>query len=277
MQDPPTQILNRWDLSNSRPVADTGHAQIWQVRLRSGEVAALKHYQRNDRGNEASGTRLMKAWKERGVVSILCEEQNVVLMEWLEGPTLGDIARAGQPEKALSLFTEATNRLHQTPIDPPSGLRPLSQVFEPLFDCQFKPNCAPQLRKGIEHASEMARQLLSSQNHFAPLHGDLHPDNVILTDTGTRVFDAKGYVGDPAFELANALRHPKGMHELVRNPEQINNCLTQYSAALKVSRKRLTQWAAAKCALSVVYRGTGGIGEDAEADLLDLLLNAADQ
>ncbi|WP_348539712.1 aminoglycoside phosphotransferase family protein [Ruegeria sp. HKCCSP346] len=123
----------------------------------------------------------------------------------------------------------------------------------------------------------ISRNWLPRQPTPVPLHGDLHPGNIVLTHNGPRVFDAKGYASDPAFELANALRHPKGMTDLVRNPRQIETCLSLYSEAMKVSEKRLAQWAAAKCALSICWRSGGTIENDPEAVLLRLFLDATDQ
>nr|WP_321252401.1 aminoglycoside phosphotransferase family protein [uncultured Ruegeria sp.] len=110
----------------------------------------------------------------------------------------------------------------------------------------------------------LAQDLLSSQHTHDPLHGDLHTDNVLLSDPGPRVIDAKGYLGDATFELANALRHPKGMPELVREPSQISHCLWLYSDALGVPCKRLAKWAAAKCALSICWRSCEQITDDSE-------------
>jgi streptomycin 6-kinase len=123
----------------------------------------------------------------------------------------------------------------------------------------------------------LARALLDKQTVQIPLHGDLHHDNVIQTQTGPRAIDAKGYLGDSAFELANALRHPKGMKDLVRRTQQIDRCLTLYADAMAVPRQRLAKWAAAKCALSIFWRASGLVTEDAEADLLHLLLKIVDQ
>jgi len=133
------------------------------------------------------------------------------------------------------------------------------------------------LRRDFVTAFALAQDLLSNQDKMVPLHGDLHHDNVILTGDGPVVIDAKVYLGDPAFELANALRHPKGMPSLVRQPRQIDRSLTAYADAMQVSRKRLARWAAAKCALSIFWRSDGVIGSDHEADLLNLFLRIADQ
>ncbi len=276
MQSAVKKLADIWGLHNLSYVADTGHAQVWKVQTANGS-AALKFYHRTDRGNEAAGTTLLKHWENRGAVQILAEAQNAVLMEWLEGPSLGDIARAGQPGIALASLADTARRLHHMPLKSPKGLKPLSDVFEPLFSCRFLPDCTAALQCNMKRAISLARRLLDTQVQTVALHGDLHPDNVIQTAAGPRVIDAKGYLGDPAFELANALRHPKGMPSLVQQRRQIKRCLKLYADALLVSEDRLAKWAAAKCALSIFWRSHGSVETDREADLLHLFLDIADQ
>lgn len=276
MQNTPDQILNSWGLQLLEKVAQTGQAVVWKVKV-ADSFAALKLYDRPDRGNESPGTGLMADWQDRGAVRILREAPSADLMEWLDGPTLGHIARAGQPQTALIHLANVAQRLHQAPRVTTPGLTPLQKVFAPLLSCSFAPDCPNTLRKNIEKAQNLTRHLLGSQRDIAPLHGDLHPDNILLTESGPRVIDAKGYLGDRAFELANALRHPKGMADLVRQPEQIDACLTLYSTKVNVSRQRLAQWAATKCALSIYWRSGPTVSDDREADLLDMFLSATGQ
>ncbi|NOD77287.1 MULTISPECIES: aminoglycoside phosphotransferase family protein [unclassified Ruegeria] len=276
MQSTCDEFLDEWNLRQPELVAETGQVRVWKVLSKHGP-AALKLYRTQDRGNEAPGSALLNAWRDRGAVRIFNEERNAVLMEWLDGPSLGDIARSGRPDDATRILAETATRLHGKPTARVQGLRPLGQVFTPLFNCAFAPTCPAFLRNDMLSAMAMGRYLLNSQPATVPLHGDLHPDNIIMTDAGPRVFDAKGYVGDPTFELANALRHPKGMPDLVRDPQQIETCLSLYSKALRVPKEQLAQWAAVKCALSIYWRSDGAIDNDPEADLLSLLLRQSGQ
>ncbi|MES0824064.1 aminoglycoside phosphotransferase family protein [Ruegeria sp. SCP11] len=277
MTDALLDFPRSWGLTIMEPVADTGLAKLWKVRTPDGAFAALKLYHKSDRGNEAPAAQLLSRWQGRGVVEVFAEAGNAVLMEWLDGPSLGDVARGGDADRACSSLAEAARRLHAEPRINPTGLRDLHAVFAPIFRCAFSSNCPKSLKNNMTRAIGLARSLLDSQAVQTPLHGDLHHDNVIQTLQGLKVIDAKGYVGDPAFELANALRHPKGLPDYVRKPEQMVRCNALYAKAMKVPPKRLAQWAAAKCALSIFWRSGGTITNDDEADLLALFLRAADQ
>ncbi|MEX0276643.1 MAG: aminoglycoside phosphotransferase family protein [Ruegeria sp.] len=277
MADVLSEFLITWQLVAVEQVTESPHAQVWKVQTAGGEVAALKLYNRDDLGNEGPGIQLLQDWRDRGAVEILAAARSAILMEWLSGPSLGDIARGGEPERAMKLLAETAARLHLEPNGETAGLTPLDEVFEAFFDCKFAPECPSGLKKDITRGREMARELLASPPSTVPLHGDLHFDNVIADGGKLKVIDAKGYVGDPAFELANALRNPKELTDLLRQPDHIRNCLTVYAQAMKVDRSRQARWAAAKCALSIFWRSGGAIDVDAEADLLNLLLHAADQ
>lgn len=267
--------MAQFGLADPLPLAQTAIAGLWQVRRSDGSAAVLKHYLRPDRGNEAAGTALLSAWADRGAVHILEETDTTVLMEYLEGPSLGDIARSGAPDHALRLLADTASRLHAAPVASVPGLQPLAQVFEPLLT--LSQVGTEKLCRDLTRAADLARHLLSSQPDPVPLHGDLHPENVIVTSDGPRVIDAKGYLGDPGFELANALRHPRGMPRLVRNRDHIVRTAERYACAMNVDPSRLLQWAAAKCALSIVWRAHGNPVADDEADLLRTFLDLSGQ
>ncbi|WP_171136427.1 MULTISPECIES: aminoglycoside phosphotransferase family protein [unclassified Ruegeria] len=277
MQGTAQEFMTEWHLTEICHIADTGHAQVWKVRTQRGQEAALKVYRRADMGNEGPGLHLLERWQDRGAVEILARAESAVLMEWLEGPSLGDIARDGAPDRAAEMLAETARRLHQGPPPSQAGLEPLEKTFAAMFDCQFASDCPAGLKQDMSRGMAFARALLNGTEFKHPLHGDLHHDNVIVTDAGLRVIDAKGYVGDPAFELANALRNPKGLEDLMRQPAHIECCLTLYADAMNAPRGRVAKWAAAKCTLSIFWRSGGTLSGDREADLLNLLLAVADQ
>jgi len=273
----PVRVMSRFGIVNATPLVVTRLARLWRVQTVEGQSAVLKLYARPDRGNEGPGTRLLRAWHDRGAVRIFDEDTSAVLMEDLQGPSLGDVARRGDVRKALQIFAGVARTLHSPPVSAVRGLQPLEGAFAPLFSAEFDDTCPTPVRQNFERARDLAYHLLNSQDRVQPLHGDLHFDNVLLTGDGARVIDAKGYVGDPAFEPANALRHPKGMPELVRDQAHIQDCITRYAEAMSCAPERVLHWSVAKCALSITWRAKGRIAEDEEDDLLALLLDLKDQ
>ncbi len=89
------------------------------------------------------------------------------------------------------------------------------------------------------------------------------------------MLDAKGYHGDIGYELANAFRYPGALPDLLRDPAWIAWSRGIYAEALNLPQARLAQWAAVKCALSIVWRANGALTDDPEANLLSVLLACA--
>ncbi|SPJ30999.1 aminoglycoside phosphotransferase family protein [Falsiruegeria mediterranea] len=269
------QALSRLALHDPNPLAETAGATLWRVRQTDGTHAVLKLHKRADRGNEAAGSALLQAWADRGAVRILAEDGAAIVMEWLEGPSLADVAITDDPRRAVVMLAEVAQRLHEMPVLPALDLPELPTVLAPVLDVHCAQGCPDPLRESLKEASALARHLLNTATDLRPLHGDLHHSNVIVTHAGPRVLDAKGYHGDIGYELANAFRHPGALPQLLRDPDWITWCRDIFANALDVPEQRLAQWAAVKCALSIVWRTGGPVSDDPEADLLSGLLASA--
>ncbi len=76
---------------------------------------------------------LLRAWADRGAVRILAEDGPAVLMEWLEGTSLAEIATKDDPKRAVLVLAEVAHRLHETPIHPVLDLPDVGDVLAPLL------------------------------------------------------------------------------------------------------------------------------------------------
>lgn len=270
----PEDICDAFGIEATEAVADTDIARVWRV-LRGEEVCALKVYRERDMRNEAAGVTWLRDQSGRGAVEILDTCPGAVLMEWLDGPTLGDLVRRARDAEATAILGRLARSVHQSA--PSRGSYPaLGAWFSDLFDVTFDLACTTELRKNIGRAQLIAKDLLATQGPCRPLHGDLHHDNVKHGARGWCVFDAKGVLGEPAYELANAFRNPVGADALMRDPAVIGRRASVWSDHLGVDRKRLVRWAAAQSALSIAWRAKPSIGSDPDADLLALLLAQTD-
>ena len=265
------QLLAAFGVSAPKFVDRTAIATVWQVARADGTPAALKAWHGGDLRNEAPGLDLMAAWDGAGVARIYDRQDGAVLMEWLGGPSLGDMTREGDDAGAARILADVANALQDARPTVPPGLPRLSDWFRPLLALELDSACPAQARRDMEACRALARGLLATERDVRPLHGDLHHDNVRRGARGYLAFDAKGLMGERAFELANAFRNPKGAEALLREPACLLGRADVWSAALGVDRARLLQWAAAKCALSIAWRAKGRLRHDRELDLLGLL------
>ncbi|MGH1414640.1 MAG: aminoglycoside phosphotransferase family protein [Pelagimonas sp.] len=275
--------LREFHLKDPRPLTKTGIAELWRVRSAEGHEQVLKLYHGSDMGNETAGVGLMQAWaqaSDRHVPRIYHVRQNALVIEFLAGKTLGQALREGQWDQNTNLAVFGRD-LYRLPLPPMPHLPTLDAWFQHLFDLKFHADCPQGIVQDFRKATGLARHLLATQTDIRPLHGDLHHDNVFYSDRGLIAIDAKGVLGEPAYEMANAMRNPKGCDPLLRDRALQRQRLEWFAQGLEVDQKRLAQWAAAKCAWSIGLRAKGtlkaGPGINQEADLLSLLLQLADE
>lgn len=271
------RVLKHFGLTGAALLAETGIAGLWTARDRSGNLRVVKIYRKGHFGNEAGGIALIRAWAGTGAcVQVLDTCEDAMLMPWLDGPLLGARSRAGADLDACARLGQLAATLHRAPLPALPSLPRLATWFDALFALRMAPGCAEALKRDMGRASALARTLLDDSPPARALHGDLHHDNVLEAPQGPVAIDAKGVLGDPAYELANALRNPKGCAAELRDPGHMRarrDILAEHSGTCP---SRLARWGAAKCALSVAWRSGGLLQRDAEADLLALLLAQAE-
>ena len=273
---PDPAVAARFDVLDATLVERTGIATLWKVRTRDHAAAALKIYHASDMGNERPGFAFMSALSSAPVVQVYGTHPKAALMEWLDGPSLGDMTRAGQDTAAALELVSVANGLHArtkglTSLDLPE----LESWFTALFDLQCGSGLSDENRANIANSQSLARHLVGTQNDIRPLHGDLHHDNIKLGVRGFTAFDAKGVLGERSFELANAFRNPKGAARTVRNPARLRHLAALWSIQFGVAEHRLLQWVAVKCALSIAWRSGPVLAEDKELPLLEMFLAVA--
>ncbi len=274
--EPSAELLADFAVSDPQPLAQTAIANLWTVTRSDGTRAVLKDYGPKGMGSEAQGFRFLARASPDFAAQVYATRPDAALIEWLEGPSLGDRARSGHDLEAARELLKVAAGLHQGTAQPSEGYPLLVERFAALFDAVPADDCTPELHAAMAKAQTLADALLSHQVDLRPLHGDLHHENVRKTARGYCAFDAKGLVGERAYELANAFRHPKGCEDQIRDPRRVLALADLWSAGFGVDRSCLLQWAAVKCALSIAWRNRGRISKDPEADLLALLLSCAE-
>lgn len=118
----------------------------------------------------------------------------------------------------------------------------------PLSDSE-KTAIFVQLRRRVEHLAAADMMPLAEFCPGGPayeepsfLHGDLHPENILLGPRGWVIIDPKGIAGDACFEAVAWLRNPIG------RPERITHLaarLDQLHVECGWSPRRMLEWAIA--------------------------------
>lgn len=269
---PSPDLMRIFGLSSPVFVEETNIAYVWKATRTDKTFAALKLYKAETMGNEGAGIAFLKALDGVGAARVYADRANAVVTEWLGGPSLGDLTRRGDDERATTELVAIANVIHGQGKGAMRALQPLNGWFDALFRLKFGARLPADARQNLQRAQVLARRLLADQSDICALHGDLHQDNIRLGARGYCSFDAKGLVGDRAYEVANAFRSPKGAEQLIRDPACIRRRAAIWGAGLGVAHLRLLEWAAAKTALSISWRSGPTLEFDPEFDLLDVQL-----
>lgn len=274
-----SRCLQEFALTRPQLVDETQIATVWRCTRSDGQPVALKLYKDAQMHNEAAGFELLLCWQGEAAAKLLGRMINddiaAAVIEWLEGPSLGDLCRTGQDELSNRILVDVASRLHRVSGYDKARLTTLEDTVGDLLSVSIPADWSSQSQDDIALCQRLAQQLLDSQTMICALHGDLHHDNVRRGERGFSAFDAKGLVGDKTYELANAFRNPKGMEDAVIDRGRIERLATLFAKDFNVDRGRLLRWAAVKCALSIVWRGSDVTSRDREFELLSILLKAS--
>jgi streptomycin 6-kinase len=103
-------------------------------------------------------------------------------------------------------------------------------------------------------AGGLFAELCDSMAEPVVLHGDLHHDNLLRAGDGWLAIDAKGVIGEPAYELGALLRNPRpGLFDLPDPGRVLQRRSAQLAEALGFDVDRVRGWAYAQAELSAVW------------------------
>ncbi|MDB5473517.1 MAG: phosphotransferase [Devosia sp.] len=271
-----SRALIRWSLTKAVPIAETATSWIFRVEQNGRNFAVLKILKTGKGDAEQRGGELMNWYGGEGAATVFDRHAGTLFMEWLDGIPLGDAVRQGRDEEASIALATLVGHLHRPRPDAPRDLLPLRDHFAPLFATNVRawPYTARDL---FARAAGVALTLFDRPSAQVPLHGDLHHDNIISSPRGWLAIDPRALLGDPVYEVANALNNPTGADELVKDPRRIAAMSELFSQRLGFPRKRILGWAAAHAALSACWALQHEQPITSQLAMLPLLLTAYDQ
>lgn len=265
------EAMARWSLTDPAFVTETATSVIYRVAHADQGPAALKLLKPGAGDDEARGGALLAWYGGHGAARVFGLAPDAVLMEWLPGGTLGDLARAGRDDMATSILVDVVERLHARRAASPPELTSLRRRFASLFRNGPEP-WPPGARPLVARAAAIAEGLLDAETPAEPLHGDIHHDNILSTGETWAAIDPKGLIGDPAYDYANSFQNPERAETLVVDAGRVARHATALSERTGIPRRHLLAWAVAHTALS----GAWGIEDDNpfahQAAMLALLL-----
>lgn len=274
---PPQHLIAPFGIQDAEALTETTQALLWKVSTADHGVAVLKFYKRGHMGNEASGFEFLRAVDGHSAAKVFAETKDAALIEYLPGPSLGDLTRGEKDQEAAAQLVTVANALQSVTPTAPKTVQTITQWLTALFDIEYATLLSTKDRANFDRAKSVAKELLDTSQDICFLHGDLHHDNIRETERGFCAFDAKGVVGERTYELANAFRNPKGADQLIRDPSRIRFLRDLWSTEFAVSKSRLMHWTCVKVALSICWRAGDVVAEDKELDLLEIFFGILDE
>ena len=118
----------------------------------------------------------------------------------------------------------------------------------------------------VDKAEKLFAELLTSSAEPVLLHGDLHHDNVLLTEQGQYLaIDPKGVLGEPCYEVGAFLRNPLPKFLERENPRMsMRRRIDEIVDRLGFDRQRVTGWGFAQAVLSAIWCDEDGVDCSAE-------------
>ena len=261
----------RWALASPSFVTETATSVLYRVDHGEHGPAALKLLKPGAGDDEAQGGAMLAWYGGHGAARVFGLAPDAVLMEWLPGETLGDVARAGRDDAATLLLAGAVERLHARRDARPPELTPLRRRFASLF--RLGPDAWPEEARPLAaRAAAIAQTLLDANAPAQPLHGDIHHDNILRSGDSWVAIDPKGLIGDPAYDYANSFQNPERAEALVLDAARVARHATALAGYTGLPRRHLLAWAVAHTALSGAWNIEDGTPFAHQVAMLPLLL-----
>lgn len=192
-----------------------------------------------------------------GSIKILREdiENGVMLLEKAEpGTRIRDIS---PDEKQISFASDVMRKIHKPVPDNITSLFPSILDWAKAFDrykAKFTSVSGPVPQWMFDRAETIFKEFPKDKKQLVLLHGDLHSDNILLSNRGWLAIDPKGIVGEREFELGAYLRnpyydYPKGSEYRKLETKRI----IQFAEELGFDKKRILDWAFACAVISLLW------------------------
>lgn len=239
--------LNRWNLSDPTPFAETPTSQVYRVCYK-GRVAVLKVL--TDAGNkyESSSAEVLRRFKV-AAPAVLKNDDGALLMEFIDGCSLKEFLLNEGDAAATQVICETLEKIHNFRGNIPSSVKTMRENFSSLFN--RIQDCKSDL---LLAGASVARRLLESEKNVCLLHGDVHHKNILYSSTrGWLLIDPHPVVGERAYDFANTFYNPDDQPELVESVETIQKRAHIFSRYFNIDAKQILEYALAFGCLSACW------------------------
>jgi streptomycin 6-kinase len=239
-----TQLADLWQFQFVEPMPELSYNFVGLVRLKDDQTAVLKMSPGDNLIPEMRWLNCIKS----GVPKLYkCDENfKSYLMEHLQpGHSLKHFVRQGNDDEATRIICQTIQKLHSQQCHA-QQFRHLSEFTKTISILEGKIES-----ELVSKAQKLFQELTSDRSNDIVLHGDLHHDNILASDSEWKAIDPHGYVGNPAAEVGTMIRNALDCFSKNDSLKQIINRRLQILAAeLPYDMQKIKSWAFCITALS---------------------------
>lgn len=192
-----------------------------------------------------------------GSIRVLQEdiENGAMLLEKAEpGTRVRDIF---PDEKQISFASEVMKKMHKPAPENIASLFPTISDWGKGFDrmrAKYNGTSGPFPKDLFDKAEQIYKIYAPDPSKQVLMHGDLHNDNILLSQRGWIAIDPKGVVGEPEFEPAAFLRNLGYDFQGRDNPQEtVKRRILRISEELGYDKLKVQDWAMASAMLSALW------------------------
>lgn len=199
-----------------------------------------------------SEIKALKVYDGRGCVKLLDYDENLgaMLLERLNPGTLLSTLKNDREETLIAAKIMSKIKIKEPKEHEFKNLRDWAESLENLSK-RFDGGIELFSNELLEKAVKIYNYLIDTTKENVLLHGDLHHDNILATNSRWKAIDPKGVVGDPTFEPVNYMRNYLSR---ANNPRKtLESRIDIFSKQLGYDRQRLISWGLAHSVLSALW------------------------
>jgi len=264
-----TALIQHWNLTQLLPVTNLSYNYVMTgyqgttpiiLKISCTQIDAQKEYT------------ALTAYNGIGCIRLLDHHltHHALLLEHaLPGTSLVPLF-PDNDDTAIAHTVQVIQLLHAAAVPTNSVLPTLAQWINDIYTPH-----ADLPTYHIHKAQAIAQQLFATQTRNVVLHGDLHHENIILSDRGWLAIDPKGIIGDPAYDVCAFIRNPR-LQEL-KSISLIVHRIQLFSEQLAIDPQRLKSWVYVQAVLEACWAMNAGQTDPnkalAAAEQASMLLN----
>jgi streptomycin 6-kinase len=206
------ELCKKWHLTDLSALAKRSFSTVYQATRTTDQIAVILKIGADIKSVEKEALTLRSYNGNSAAILYEVNETNgAMLLELISPGTDLKALFPDQDDQAIHITSQVIRELHTAPIPDVSSLPTLKDWWGD-FSCSSHIPASM-----LEKAKKLSTMLIVSTNNAVLLHGDLHHENILKSDSrGYLAIDPKGIIGDAAYEVVPFLCNP--LPEILHHP-----------------------------------------------------------